>query len=281
MIFVAWGGVGARGGGGFVFKASYDKANRSSRDSPRGPGLEAGLALVRRVGDALGVPVTSDVHEPGQAAAAGAALDLLQVPAFLCRQTDLLVACGATGKAVNVKKGQWVAPAEMRQVVGKVEGAGAEIPGGIPDASPAAQRRLGGGAGAAIPDASPPTTDQRRLGGGLPGVMLTERGTFFGYHRLVNDFAGLGDLMELGRPVCFDVTHSTQQPGAEGATSGGRPERAPMLARAAVAAGVDAVFIETHPEPAKAMSDAAVMLPVEQTLGLLGELAAVRGALGG
>jgi 2-dehydro-3-deoxyphosphooctonate aldolase (KDO 8-P synthase) len=111
--------------------------------------------------------------------------------------------------------------------------------------------------------------------------MLTERGTFFGYHRLVNDFAGLGDLMELGRPVCFDVTHSTQQPGAEGATSGGRPERAPMLARAAVAAGVDAVFIETHPEPAKAMSDAAVMLPVEQTLGLLGELAAVRGALGG
>ncbi|MEX0885983.1 MAG: 3-deoxy-8-phosphooctulonate synthase [Phycisphaeraceae bacterium] len=222
---------------GYIFKASFDKANRSSIHAPRGPGLDAGLALLASVGRELGVPVTTDIHEPAQATPAGEAVDLLQIPAFLCRQTDLLVAAAATGKAVNVKKGQFLAPAEMANVVAKLTEAGAD----------------------------------------KTGLMLTERGTFFGYHRLVNDFVGLGDMMELGWPVCFDVTHSTQQPGGQGAQSGGRPERAPLLARAAVATGVDALFIETHPEPATAMSDAAAMLPLGRMLSLLDELARLRG----
>ncbi|MEM9881732.1 MAG: 3-deoxy-8-phosphooctulonate synthase [Planctomycetota bacterium] len=222
---------------GYLFKASYDKANRSSIHTERGPGLEEGLVLLEKVRSELGVPVTTDVHEPGQAEAVGAVVDLLQVPAFLCRQTDLLVAAAKTGRAVNVKKGQFLSPAEMRNVVTKLDEAGCE----------------------------------RQL--------LTERGTFFGYHRLVNDFAGLYDLMQLGRPVCFDVTHSTQNPGGEGTSTGGRPECAPTLARCAVAAGVHALFIETHPDPADAKSDAAVMLPLPQTLGLLDELARLREAL--
>ncbi|MEM6756684.1 MAG: 3-deoxy-8-phosphooctulonate synthase [Planctomycetota bacterium] len=239
---------------GYVFKASYDKANRSSAGSARGPGVEEGLAMIVAVGRELGVPVTTDIHLPEQAAmaaeASGGGVDLLQVPAFLCRQTDLLVACGQTGKAVNIKKGQFMSPAEMATAVDKV--------------------REGGG--------------RKAEGGGTEtDVMLTERGTFFGYHRLVNDFVGLGDLMDLGCPVCFDVTHSTQLPGAGAAdqtvVSGGRPERAPMLARAAVAAGVDAVFIETHPDPAQALSDGATMLRLDDTLALLGELAKVRAAI--
>ena len=176
---------------GFVFKASFDKANRSGADSPRGPGLEKGLAELDRLRRVLAVPITTDVHEPSQAQAVGAVADLLQVPAFLCRQTDLLVACAKTGRPVNVKKGQFVSPAEMRHVVDKLNKARAA------------------------------------------GTMLTERGTFFGYHRLVNDFIGLGDLMDLGCPVCFDVTHSTQLPGAGASVSGGRPDRASLLARAA------------------------------------------------
>lgn len=216
---------------GYIFKASYDKANRSSIHTERGPGLEEGLALLGKVRDALGVPVTTDVHEPGQATAAGRVVDVLQIPAFLCRQTDLLVAAAKTGKAVNVKKGQFLSPAEMSNVVTKLTEAGCEH------------------------------------------QMLTERGTFFGYHRLVNDFSGLYDMMQLGWPVCFDVTHSTQNPGGEGQSTGGRPECAPTLARCAVAAGVQALFIETHPEPSKAKSDAATMLPVAQVSGLLGELA--------
>ncbi|MEM6457992.1 MAG: 3-deoxy-8-phosphooctulonate synthase [Planctomycetota bacterium] len=215
---------------GYVFKASYDKANRSSIHTERGPGLEEGLVLLEKVRSELGVPVTTDVHEPGQAEAVGAVVDLLQIPAFLCRQTDLLVAAARTGRAVNIKKGQFLSPAEMRNVVTKLDEAGCE----------------------------------RQL--------LTERGTFFGYHRLVNDFAGLYDLMQLGRPVCFDVTHSTQNPGGEGTSTGGRPECAPTLARCAVAAGVHALFLETHPDPTHAKSDAAVMLPLPQTLGLLDEL---------
>ncbi|MEM9251867.1 MAG: 3-deoxy-8-phosphooctulonate synthase [Planctomycetota bacterium] len=226
---------------GYVFKASFDKANRSSAGSARGPGVEEGLAMIVAVGRELGVPVTTDIHLPEQAAmAADAGVDLLQVPAFLCRQTDLLVACGQTGKAVNIKKGQFMSPAEMATAVDKVR-----------QAQPS----------------------------GAPGVMLTERGTFFGYHRLVNDFVGLGDLMHLGCPVCFDVTHSTQLPGAGAGVSGGRPERAPMLARAAVAAGVDAVFIETHPDPVKALSDGATMLRLDDTLALLADLAKLRAAL--
>ena len=223
----------------YIFKASFDKANRSSISSDRGPGLDAGLKLLDSVKTQLGVPATTDVHLPDQAAATAQAADLLQIPAFLCRQTDLLVAAAKTGKPVNVKKGQFLSPAEMTQVVGKLTAAGAE----------------------------------------QAGIMLTERGTFFGYNRLVNDFVGLGDMMDLNWPVCFDVTHSTQQPGGEGNRSGGRPERAPLLARAAVAAGVQALFIETHPEPAKAMSDAATMLPLERTLTLLDELKRIHDAI--
>lgn len=221
----------------FIFKASFDKANRSSIRSARGPGLEAGLDELARLREKLGVAVTTDVHEPGQVEAVAQVVDLLQVPAFLCRQTDLLQACAQTGKPVNVKKGQFMSPAEMVHAVDKLTEAGC---------------------------------DQ---------IMLTERGTFFGYQRLVNDFVGLGDLMELGRPVCFDVTHSTQLPGAGDATSAGRPERAALLANAAVAAGVDAVFIECHPNPEDALSDAATMQPLEVMPGLLRRLVAIRQAI--
>lgn len=225
-------------GFGYIFKASYDKANRSSIHSERGPGLEEGVGLVAGIGRELGVPVTTDIHESHHAApTAAGGVDLLQIPAFLCRQTDLLVAAAKTGHAVNVKKGQFLSPAEMTNVVTKLAEAGCK------------------------------------------NLMLTERGTFFGYNRLVNDFIGVGDMLELGWPVCFDVTHSTQQPGGQGTASGGRPERAPMLAKCAVAAGVQALFIETHPEPRKAKSDAATMLPLDVTLDLLGRLARLRDAV--
>ncbi len=223
----------------YVFKASFDKANRSSVRSRRGPGLEDGLAQLAAIRAEFDVPVTTDVHEPDQAAAVAAVVDLLQVPAFLCRQTDLLRACAATGKPVNVKKGQFVAPAEMRHALAKIRDAGGEQ------------------------------------------MMLTERGTFFGYHRLVNDFAGLGELMELGPPVCFDVTHSTQLPGADSDVSGGCPERAALLARAAVAAGVDALFVECHPQPARAISDASTQQPLARMRELLAPVVAIRAALAG
>jgi 2-dehydro-3-deoxyphosphooctonate aldolase (KDO 8-P synthase) len=239
---------------GYIFKASYDKANRSSIHTERGPGLEAGLAMLAEVRDELGTPLTTDLHEPSQAKAVGEVVDLIQIPAFLCRQTDLLVAAAKTRKPVNVKKGQFMSPAEMSNVVTKLTEAGAAGPEGSPGGNPGA------------------------------GIMLTERGTFFGYNRLVNDFAGLGDMMKYGWPVCFDVTHSTQQPGGEGNSTGGRPDTAPLLARCAVATGVHCLFIETHPDPANAKSDAATMLPLEQMLSLLGELAhlheAVRDAAG-
>ena len=237
----------------YVFKGSFDKANRSSIHTERGPGVEDGLRTLEDIGQTLGVPVTTDVHEPGQAALAGEVVDLLQVPAFLCRQTDLLVAAAQTGRAVNVKKGQFLSPAEMKNVVGKLT--------------------------EAAPPAPAPGSGSGSEGEG-GGIMLTERGTFFGYHRLVNDFCGLEDMMAYGWPVCFDVTHSTQQPGAEGSQSGGRPERAPLLARCAVAAGVQALFIETHPDPRNAASDAATMLQLNQTLTLLDELARLHQAMG-
>jgi 2-dehydro-3-deoxyphosphooctonate aldolase (KDO 8-P synthase) len=227
----------ARLGLGYIFKASFDKANRSSGRSPRGPGLGSGLRELARLRADLGVPVTSDIHEPAQADDAARVLDLLQVPAFLCRQTDLLLAAAATGRAVNVKKGQFMAPAEMAHVVSKL------------------------------------------VEGGCKHMLLTERGTFFGYHRLVNDFIGLGDLMDMGRPVCFDITHSTQLPGGAGATSGGRPDRARLLGLAAVAAGVDAVFIEAHPDPPRARSDPATTLSLEATAALLEDLARVASAV--
>jgi 2-dehydro-3-deoxyphosphooctonate aldolase (KDO 8-P synthase) len=232
----------------YVFKASFDKANRSSIRSPRGPGLDKGLAWLGEVKAALGVPVTTDIHDPGQAEPAAKVVDILQIPAFLCRQTDLLLAAGEAagrhGRAVNVKKGQFMAPAEMKGAVKKLAEAGCR------------------------------------------NVMLTDRGTFFGYHRLVNDFAGLGDLMELeadggSPPVCFDVTHSTQFPGAEGERTGGQPHRGPLLARAATAAGVQALFIECHPEPSKAFSDAATVQPLAAMSGILASVAAIRNATEG
>ncbi|MEL7472125.1 MAG: 3-deoxy-8-phosphooctulonate synthase [Planctomycetota bacterium] len=227
-----------------VFKASFDKANRSSIASPRGPGIERGLEWLATIRDRLGCPVVTDLHEPSQAEAVAQAVDLLQIPAFLCRQTDLLLAAGESaarhGRAVNIKKGQFLSPAEMRGPVRKVVEAGCS------------------------------------------NVMLTERGTFFGYHRLVNDFIGLGDLMELDAdgaspPVCFDATHSTQLPGATD-QSGGRPERSPLLARAAAAAGVHALFIETHPDPASALSDGATQLPLDQFAALIQTAARVHRA---
>jgi 2-dehydro-3-deoxyphosphooctonate aldolase (KDO 8-P synthase) len=220
----------------YVFKASFDKANRSSIRSARGPGIAAGLDRLAALRERLGVPVTTDIHEPEHAAPAAAAVDLLQIPAFLCRQTDLLVAAAATGRAVNVKKGQFLAPEEMGNVVAKLEE------------------------------------------GGCRQIILTERGTFFGYHRLVNDFIGIGDLMALGRPVCFDVTHSTQLPGGDRTSTAGRPERGPLLARAAVAAGVHAVFLECHPRPAASLSDASTIQPLESVPDLLRCLVRIRQA---
>ena len=225
----------------FVFKASFDKANRSSLQSDRGPGMHEGLAELARIRDELSVPVLTDVHEAQQAAACAEVVDILQLPAFLCRQTDLLTACGATGCPINVKKGQFLAPGEMKNVFEKLKDSG------------------------------------------CTRMMACERGTFFGYHRLVNDFIGMGDLAELaaefGAPFCFDVTHSTQLPGGDGTSSGGRPERASLLARAAVAAGAEAVFIECHPDPANARSDAATVQPLDAIPSLLKSLVGIREAI--
>lgn len=223
----------AKHGLSFVFKASFDKANRSSIKSARGPGLERGCDMLAKLKSALGVPVTTDIHEPQQAARAAQAVDILQIPAFLARQTDLLAAAAATGRAVNVKKGQFMAPAEMAGAIGKLRESGAKQ------------------------------------------ILLTERGTFFGYHRLVNDFAGVSDMMQMGVPVCFDATHSTQKPG-EGETSGGNPHHAPLLARAAVAAGVDAIFLECHPDPAASLSDRSTIQLLDRMPALLGQLAEIR-----
>ena len=218
---------------GYVFKASFDKANRSSDASFRGPGLTDGLVVLARMKGELGVPVLTDVHETEQVASAARVVDILQVPAFLARQTDLLHACGRTGRWVNVKKGQFMSPQEMGTAAEKV--------------------RAGGSA----------------AGNGNGRVMLTERGTFFGYNRLVNDFTGLPIMKGFGCPVVFDVTHSTQQPAGMGHQSGGNPQYSPLLARAAVAAGVDGLFLECHPEPQKAKSDAATVLPLEAVEPLL------------
>lgn len=228
----------ARLGIGLIYKSSFDKANRTALGSDRGVGLTEGLPILAEVRETYGCPVLTDVHAPDQCAPVAEAVDVLQIPAFLCRQTDLLGAVAATGKPVNVKKGQFLSPAEMRHVVDKL------------------------------------------VSGGCDQIMLTERGTFFGYHRLVNDFVGLGDLIELGRPVCFDVTHSTQLPGGEKKHTGGRPDRAPMLARAAVAAGVAAIFVECHPDPRRAASDGSTMQPLQSMSSFLKPVVAIRRALG-
>ncbi len=222
--------------GEFIFKASFDKANRSSIQSYRGPGLKEGLEILRSI-RAKGIPVLTDIHEAGQAELVAEAVDVLQIPAFLCRQTDLLVAAGRTGKTVNVKKGQFVAPADMRNVVDKI----------------------------------------RSTGNG--DIVLTERGSSFGYNNLVVDMRGLKVMRDLGVAVVFDATHSVQTPGAQGDKSGGNPEFIPTLARAATAAGIDGLFIETHENPAQALSDGANALPLPELGPLWARLNKIRAAL--
>jgi 2-dehydro-3-deoxyphosphooctonate aldolase (KDO 8-P synthase) len=214
---------------GAVFKASFDKANRSSAASQRGPGMEAGLEWLVEVRRATGLPVLSDIHTPDQAAPAGEVLDAIQIPAFLCRQTDLLTAAGRTGRPVNIKKGQFLAPAKMAFAAEKVRAA--------------------------------------RHGGREPGILLTERGTTFGYESLVSDFRSI-PIMRPIAPVVFDATHSVQSPGG-GSITGGQREFVPVLARAAMAAGADALFVETHPHPDRAASDAACQWPLDHLESLL------------
>jgi 2-dehydro-3-deoxyphosphooctonate aldolase (KDO 8-P synthase) len=221
-----------------VFKASFDKANRSSGKSFRGPGLEKGLAAFAEVKRETGLPCLTDVHEPSQAEPAGRVVDVLQVPAFLCRQTDLILACARHGKAVNVKKGQFLAPKEMRHAIAKCREAGNEQ------------------------------------------IMLTERGSSFGYGNLVVDMRGLVQMRELGVPVCMDATHSVQMPGSGGDTTGGNREFVAPLARAAAAVGIDALFLEIHEDPSAAKSDGPNSLDFDMADRLLGEVLAVRRALG-
>ena len=216
-----------------LFKASFDQANRTSGRAVRGPGLSKGLAILDEVRRTVGIPVTTDIHAPQQAAAAAEVVDLLQIPAFLCRQTDLLVACGQTGQPVNIKKGQFQAPWDMGPAIAKVRDAGSA------------------------------------------GVIVTERGASFGYNNLVADMRSLPVIRQLGVPVCFDATHSVQLPGGRGDASGGQREMAPVLARAAVAAGVDAVFLEVHPRPETSPSDADTILPLDGLDALLKTLSQI------
>lgn len=218
----------------FVFKASFDKANRTSLSSYRGPGLEEGLRILEQVGREVGVPVTTDIHEAHQAAAAGQVCDLLQIPAFLARQTDLLSAAAATGCAVNVKKGQFLAPGDMAHVVGKLTACGCE------------------------------------------NVLLCERGTFFGYGRLVNDMQALPLMRQLGTPVVFDATHSVQQPGGLDGTTGGNRAMVEPLARAATAIGIDGLFFETHPQPDQSPSDGPNLVPLDRFGPMLQRLVRLR-----
>lgn len=217
---------------GFVFKASFDKANRSSAESYRGPGLKEGLDWLATVAREVNVPLLTDLHEPAQAGPVAEVVDCLQIPAFLCRQTDLLIAAGKTGKAVNIKKGQFMAPWDMKHAVAKVN---------------AYMNR---------------------------GVILTERGTFFGYNRLVTDMRSIPQMQDYA-PVVFDATHSVQQPGGLGSASGGERQYAPMLARAALAAGADGLFIETHPQPDQALSDAASQIALDDMEPVLRQCQAV------
>jgi 2-dehydro-3-deoxyphosphooctonate aldolase (KDO 8-P synthase) len=232
--------IAAARGVPFVYKSSYDKANRSSIDGYRGPGLVEGLRILGKVRQAVGVPVLSDVHQVSEVDRAAEVLDVLQIPAFLCRQTDLVVAAGRTGKPVNVKKGQFLAPRDMINVVGKIRSTGNE------------------------------------------GILLTERGTSFGYNNLVVDLRALADMRELGYPVVFDATHSVQLPGAAGNRSGGERQYVPALARAAVAFGVDALFMEMHEDPDRTLADGRAlydgpnMLRIDDLPRLLDEILAIR-----
>jgi 2-dehydro-3-deoxyphosphooctonate aldolase (KDO 8-P synthase) len=227
----------------FIYKSSYDKANRSSVDGYRGPGLTEGLRILRRVREAVGVPVLSDVHQVEEVAPAADVLDVLQIPAFLCRQTDLILAAARTGRPVNVKKGQFMAPGDMKNVVDKIRSTGNDA------------------------------------------VLLTERGTTFGYHNLVVDMRGLVQMRELGVPVVFDATHSVQLPGAGGTRSGGERRYVPALARAAVAVGIDALFMEMHEDPdrtladGRPLSDGPNMLRIDDLPRLLDEIAGIARAV--
>ena len=220
----------AKSGTQFIFKASYDKANRSSINTQRGLGIEEGLRILSDIRAAFGCPILTDVHEAAQCQTAGTVVDVLQIPAFLCRQTDLLLAAGKTGRAINVKKGQFLAPWDMQNVADKIVSTG---------------------------------NDQ---------ILLCDRGTSFGYNTLVSDFRGLPIMANTGYPVVFDATHSVQQPGGQGNTSGGQREFAPVLARAACAVGIAALFIETHQDPDTAPSDGPNMIPVDQMGDLIKEL---------
>ena len=217
----------------FIFKASYDKANRTSLQSFRGPGLKKGLEMLAAVKKEFQVPVLTDIHLPEQAKPAAEVVDILQIPAFLCRQTDLLVAAARTGKIVNIKKGQFMAPGDMKQAVRKV------------------------------------------VESGNSNILLTDRGASFGYNTLVSDFRGLAIMRDLGCPVIFDATHSVQQPGGLGTTSGGQSRFVPLLSRAAVAAGCDGVFMEVHTDPKQAKSDGANMIAIADVESLLADLVAI------
>lgn len=220
----------------FIFKASYDKANRTSIDSFRGPGIENGLEILAEIKKKFRVPILSDIHSPNEAEMASDVLDIMQIPAFLCRQTDILVAAGKAGKVVNIKKGQFLAPADISQAVKKVEHTGNKK------------------------------------------ILLTERGSSFGYNNLVSDFRSIAIMKDVtGYPVVFDASHSVQQPGGLGKASGGKSEFIPLLARCGVAAGADAVFMEVHTDPKKALSDGPNMLPIAKLERLLKTLVAIRG----
>ncbi|WP_171239627.1 3-deoxy-8-phosphooctulonate synthase [Ruegeria sp. HKCCA5491] len=217
-------------GAQYIFKASYDKANRTSLSGKRGMGIESGLKVLGDIRKTMGIPVLTDVHTEAQCAVAAESVDVLQIPAFLCRQTDMLLAAGNTGKAVNVKKGQFLAPWEMTNIVDKVESTGNQ------------------------------------------NILLTERGTSFGYNTLVADMRALPQMAQTGYPVVMDATHSVQQPGGKGGSSGGQREFAPVMARAAVSLGVGAVFIETHQDPDSAPSDGPNMIPLDQMPQLIDTL---------
>lgn len=221
----------------WIFKASFDKANRTSAGAFRGPGIDEGLRQLEQISRAVGVPVTTDIHESSQAAAAAEVCELLQIPAFLARQTDLLLAAGRTGRAVNVKKGQFMAPWDMRHPVDKLRSVGCDR------------------------------------------VMLCERGTFFGYGRLVNDFRSLLEMRALGCPVIYDATHSVQEPGGLGNATGGNRRMVPPLARAAAAVGIDGLFFETHPDPDRSPSDGPNMVPLDEIGRMLDQVLRVREAI--
>lgn len=231
-------GIAEKLGIGYIFKASFDKANRTSVSTERGSGIDHGLKILRSVKEKLSLPVTTDIHLPEQASVVAEVAELLQIPAFLCRQSDLLEAAAKTGRPVNVKKGQFLSPWDTKNIVEKLQSYGAA------------------------------------------GIMLTERGTTFGYNTLVVDMPGLETMRAMGVPVCFDATHSAQRPGAAGSSTGGNRDSIPAMARAAAAVGIDSLFIETHPDPARALSDSSTQWPLDQLEPLLNQVSRIRAALG-